>query len=100
MSSTVKNAVLKAGNIVNTRFGRQRKPPIKKWSIRGVPHTTNSWINGPRELGHKLQQTLIGEVVSTKMQKTVNVNVVRFVLHPVVDRYVRRSRRIMAHDES
>jgi small subunit ribosomal protein S17 len=46
------------------------------------------------------RKTLVGEVVSNKMVKTVSVRVDRMVKHPQFKRYVRRSRTFMAHDES
>jgi small subunit ribosomal protein S17 len=46
------------------------------------------------------RKTLIGEVVSNKMVKTVSVRVDRLMKHPQFKRYVRRSRTFMAHDEN
>ena len=45
------------------------------------------------------RRTLIGEVVSDKMQKTVTVRVERTVKHPLYKKYVRRSTKFAAHDE-
>jgi small subunit ribosomal protein S17 len=42
----------------------------------------------------------IGVVSSAKMDKSVVVQVDRIVLHKLYKRYVRRSARFMAHDES
>jgi len=44
-------------------------------------------------------KTLVGEVVKNKMTKTVSVRVDRLMKHPKFNRYVRRSRTFMAHDE-
>jgi small subunit ribosomal protein S17 len=46
------------------------------------------------------RKTLVGEVVSTKMMKTVSVRVDRLMKHPKFSRYVRRSRTFLAHDEN
>jgi small subunit ribosomal protein S17 len=46
------------------------------------------------------RKTLVGEVVSNKMMKTVSVRVDRLMKHPTFKRYVRRSRTVMAHDEN
>lgn len=43
-------------------------------------------------------RTRVGEVVSTKMEKTVTVKVERRVKHPVYGRVVRRSIKLHAHD--
>ena len=45
------------------------------------------------------RKTLVGEVVSTKMQKTIVVSVDRKKSHPLYERVVARSKRFYAHDE-
>jgi len=45
-------------------------------------------------------RTLTGKVVSNKMQKTVSVEVERLVKHPTSGTYVRRTTKLMAHDEA
>eukprot|EP00980_Cylindrotheca_fusiformis_P026035 scaffold15259_cov122-Cylindrotheca_fusiformis.AAC.1 len=42
---------------------------------------------------------LVGTVVSTKMQKTVNVAVDRYKVHPKYRKRLRYTRKFMAHDE-
>jgi small subunit ribosomal protein S17 len=48
----------------------------------------------------KRQRTLIGKVVSNKMDKTVVVLVERRVKHPIYGKIVMRSNKYKAHDES
>ena len=48
----------------------------------------------------KNQRTLIGRVVSDKMQKTVTVLVERRVKHPTVGKIVTRSNKYHAHAEA
>lgn len=43
------------------------------------------------------KQTLVGEVVSTKMDKTVVVKVTRKIMHPVYKKHVNRYKKYMAH---
>jgi small subunit ribosomal protein S17 len=43
------------------------------------------------------RQKLVGEVVSEKMQKTVVVKVTKKIPHPVYGKYVKRSKKYMAH---
>lgn len=43
---------------------------------------------------------LVGTVVSTKMQKTVNVAVDRYRVHPKYRKRIRYTRKFMAHDEN
>lgn len=48
----------------------------------------------------KNERTVIGRVVSDKMDKTVSVAIERRVKHPVVGKYIRRTTKLMAHDET
>jgi small subunit ribosomal protein S17 len=50
-----------------------------------------------RERG--LRKTRTGVVVSDGMNKSVVVEVIRTVKHPIYGQYVRRRARFMAHDE-
>ena len=43
------------------------------------------------------RQTLIGEVISTKMDKTVNVRVMRDIPHPVYGKRVKRYKKYLVH---
>jgi small subunit ribosomal protein S17 len=43
---------------------------------------------------------LVGTVVSTKMQKTVNVSVDRYKVHPKYRKRTRFTRKFMAHDDA
>jgi small subunit ribosomal protein S17 len=51
------------------------------------------------EGGRGRRKTLVGVVVSDKMQKTGVVEVERVVAHPLYGRRMRRTRRFAAHDE-
>jgi small subunit ribosomal protein S17 len=53
--------------------------------------------NGKKE-SHRAQK--VGTVSSDKMTKTVVVSVDRQVMHPKYRRYVRRTTKFMAHDET
>jgi small subunit ribosomal protein S17 len=44
-------------------------------------------------------RTITGSVVSNKMDKTITVMVERVVKHPVYGKYIKRSTKLMAHDE-
>ena len=43
------------------------------------------------------RQKLMGEIVSEKMDKTVVVKVTKKVPHPVYGKYVKRSKKYLAH---
>jgi small subunit ribosomal protein S17 len=48
----------------------------------------------------KAARTLTGRVISNKMDKTVTVAVERLVKHPNYSKYVRRTTKLLAHDEN
>ena len=47
--------------------------------------------------GIRKRQKLVGEVVSVKMEKTVVVSVTKKIPHPVYGKFVKRSKKYMAH---
>jgi len=50
--------------------------------------------------GKTTQRTVVGRVVSDKMNKSVSVSIERVIKHPVYGKYVRRTSKVMAHDET
>ena len=48
----------------------------------------------------KVQRTIIGRVVSDKMDKTVSVAIERKIKHPTYGKYIRRTTKVLAHDAS
>jgi small subunit ribosomal protein S17 len=46
------------------------------------------------------QRLLTGKVVSNKMDKTIAVSVERMVKHPSYGKYIRRTTKLLAHDEN
>jgi small subunit ribosomal protein S17 len=46
------------------------------------------------------KRTLTGRVVSNKMQKTIAVEIERLVRHPAYGKYIRRTTKLLAHDEN
>lgn len=47
-----------------------------------------------------LKRTLVGRVVSDKMEKTVTVLIERQMKHPLYGKYIVRSKKYHAHDET
>ena len=45
------------------------------------------------------RRVIEGFVIGDKMDKTVKVAVVRKVQHPVYKKYIKRTTKVMAHDE-
>jgi len=48
----------------------------------------------------KGQRTIVGRVVSDKMDKTVSVAIERLIKHPMYGKYIRRTSKVLAHDAS
>ena len=44
-------------------------------------------------------KTVTGTVISSKMDKTISVRIERTVKHSLYGKYIRRSTKVMAHDE-
>ena len=47
----------------------------------------------------KNKRQIVGVVTSTKMDKTISVQVERKLKHPIYGKYVRRTKKFLAHDE-
>ncbi len=48
----------------------------------------------------KLRKTKIGVVSSNKMEKSITVSVERKLKHPIYGKFVKVSKKFMAHDEA
>jgi small subunit ribosomal protein S17 len=46
------------------------------------------------------QRTVVGRVISDKMNKSISVSIERVIKHPVYGKYIRRTSKVMAHDET
>jgi small subunit ribosomal protein S17 len=48
----------------------------------------------------KPERLATGKVVSNKMDKTISVSIERLVKHPMYGKYIRRTTKLLAHDEA
>jgi small subunit ribosomal protein S17 len=89
--------------------GAKRKVPPQPPSVRGTlsragqrsaatPAPEPVPTEARRE-AHGFRRKIIGTVVSSKMAKTVVVEVIRKAMHPVYKKYVRVRNKYKAHDE-
>jgi small subunit ribosomal protein S17 len=70
--------------------------PVAGEPVAGTP--VDAPVAGPAPVpGLRL---LTGKVVSNKMDKTIAVSVERLVKHPTYGKYIRRTTKLLAHDES
>lgn len=53
-----------------------------------------------KEVVERGRRTVTGRVISDKMDKTVSVSVERLIKHPAYGKYIRRTTKVLAHDES
>ena len=60
----------------------------------------NETNTAPASTEAKGARTLTGRVVSDKMQKTIAVEISRLIKHPTYGKYVRRTTKLLAHDEN
>ena len=51
-------------------------------------------------VAEKRTRVVTGKVVSNKMDKTISVEVERLIKHPTYGKYVRRTTKLLAHDEN
>jgi small subunit ribosomal protein S17 len=49
--------------------------------------------------GKKPSRALVGKVVSNKMDKTIAVEIERLIKHPRYGKFIRRTTKLLAHDE-
>jgi small subunit ribosomal protein S17 len=54
---------------------------------------------GKTDSADKKVRTLTGTVVSDKMDQTVSVAVGRVVKHPIYGKYLRRTSKVLVHDQ-
>jgi small subunit ribosomal protein S17 len=54
-------------------------------------------VENKAEVSHR---TVIGRVVSNRMDKTASVAVERLVKHPLYGKYIRRTTKVLVHDEN
>jgi len=47
-----------------------------------------------------IRKTKVGEVVSSKMNKSITVAVRRKIKHPVYGKFISKTTKLMAHDEN
>ena len=52
------------------------------------------------ELKRNLRKIRVGRVVSNKMEKSITVAVERKVKHPLYGKFMKKTSKLMAHDEN
>ncbi len=52
-----------------------------------------------KEARNKVKRTITGRVVSNSMEKTITVSIRRRMKHPLYNKYVYKTSKILAHDQ-
>ena len=61
--------------------------------------TEGSQVAAENAVAEKGARTLTGRVVSNKMQKTITVEIERLIRHSTYGKFIRRTTKLLAHDE-
>ena len=81
-----------------------QETPVQETPVQETPvQETQPQEPGARERNApeaKGARTLTGRVVSDKMHKTIAVEIERLVKHPTYGKYIRRTTKLLAHDEN
>ncbi len=51
------------------------------------------------EIKQKHRKSRVGVVTSSSMDKSITISVVRQIMHPIYGKYLKKSKKFMAHDE-
>ena len=52
-----------------------------------------------KEAENKVKKTITGTVVSNSMEKSITVSIQRRLRHPLYNKYIYKTSRILAHDQ-
>jgi small subunit ribosomal protein S17 len=77
------------------------KAPAAKASEAKAPEAAAAAPEAPASKAEAIgSRTLTGRVVSTKMQKTIAVEIERLIRHDPYGKFIRRTTKLLAHDEN
>jgi small subunit ribosomal protein S17 len=62
--------------------------------------STNETTAATTAAAEPTRRTVTGRVVSSKMNKTIAVEVERLIKHPRYGKFIRRTTKLLAHDEN
>ena len=94
----------KKSKTVKSRVGKAQPPPpaaAAEAAAEAAAAPASAQPQQPAPAAEaKGARTLTGRVVSNKMQKTIAVEIERLIRHPTYGKYIRRTTKLLAHDES
>lgn len=79
---------------------KAKKPAAKKEAVAAKAPVSGETTQASGSGGLNRRRVVVGTVVSDKMTKTIVVKVDRQVRHRLYKKYINRSRRFKAHDET
>lgn len=72
-------------------------------AVAAAPRVVGQYSEAPEEkkkTGRNERKTRDGIVVSNKMDKTISVAIERRLQHPIYGKYVKKTKKLIAHDET
>ena len=75
-------------------------PAVAPASAASQPQASPAAVTAPAPQDVPGRRTLTGRVVSSKMQKTIAVEIERLIRHPRYGKFIRRTTKLLAHDEN
>jgi len=82
-----------------TETKKKSSPASKAKAPKPAVEVSSSVASAEQVNALQKRRTMVGTVVSDKMQKTIVVKVDRRVRHALYKKYIMKSRRFKAHDE-
>lgn len=82
----------------------EQNPTSAEAQAAEATNTPQEAIDGPppaqiADEGRNARKERVGVVISDKMDKTVTVAIQRQVKHPMYGKYIKKTTKLMAHDE-
>jgi small subunit ribosomal protein S17 len=83
----------------------EQNPTSAEAQAAEATNTPQEAIDGPppaeiADEGRNARKERVGLVISDKMDKTVTVAIQRQVKHPMYGKYIKKTTKLMAHDET
>ena len=95
VDQAVNTATSAIEQVAETVSGDKKQPSAEEASPAAPPAAAAAKQDGRNE-----RKTRDGIVVSNKMDKTISVQIERRLQHPIYGKYVKKSKKLIAHDET
>ncbi len=103
VTGAVDDAIETAAETIESITGTDEQGEAEQAASKKKTTSTNSASTATEpatEAGRNERKTRDGVVVSNKMDKTISVAIERRLQHPIYGKYVKKTKKLIAHDES